>query len=67
MFLGGRPFQSSLMFVGKTRSLPSNGASEKCFTRVGYGLTHKHYTWLERPAKDKHIQVLTQITDVKVL
>jgi hypothetical protein len=38
----GRPFQFSLTFVGKARSLPWSGAPERCFTKVGAGLTRKH-------------------------
>jgi hypothetical protein len=34
VFVPGKPFQPSLMFVGEARSLPY-GAPEKCFTRVG--------------------------------
>ncbi len=35
MFVPGKPFQPSLMFVGKARTLRSSGAPEMCFTRVG--------------------------------
>ncbi len=35
MFVPGKPFQPSLMFVGKARSLRSSGAPEMCFTWVG--------------------------------
>jgi hypothetical protein len=38
----GRPFQFSLIFVGKARSLPWSRAPERCSTRVGSGLTRKH-------------------------
>jgi hypothetical protein len=30
------------MFVGKARSLPLNGAPEKCLTGLGSGLTRIH-------------------------
>ncbi len=40
--------------VGKVRRLPRVGATERCFTQVGSGLTRKHKTRLERPAKEKH-------------
>jgi hypothetical protein len=33
-------------------------APERCFTRVGSGLTCKHYTRLERLARDKHSSLL---------
>jgi hypothetical protein len=42
VFVPGRNFKPSLMFVGKIRNLPWSGAPERCFTRVGSGLTHKH-------------------------
>jgi hypothetical protein len=35
VFVPGRLFQPGLKFVGKARSLPQSGASEKCFTCVG--------------------------------
>ncbi len=38
VFFPGKPFQSSLMFVGKIRGL----APERGFTQVGSGLTRKH-------------------------
>ncbi len=43
------------MFVGKAWDLPYSGASESCFTRVGSGLIHRHWTKLERLARDKHL------------
>ncbi len=44
-------------FAGKTETYP-NGAPEKCFTWVGYSLTRKHQTRLERLARDKHYSLL---------
>ncbi len=44
MFVPGRPSQSSLMFVGKARSLPQTVASER--------------TRLEKPVRDKHCSLL---------
>jgi len=38
VFVPGRLFQLSLMFVGKARSKEPL----RCFTGVGSGLTHKH-------------------------
>jgi len=46
------------MFVGEVRSLTFRGAPERCFTQVGYGLTHKRWTRLERLARDKHSSLL---------
>ncbi len=43
VFLLGRPFQLSLMFVGKAQELTLEWAPERCFTRIGCGLSHKHY------------------------
>ncbi len=33
LFVPGKPFQPSLMFMGKARGLPYSGAPERCFTR----------------------------------
>jgi hypothetical protein len=40
------------MFANKARSLPKGGASERCFTWSGSGLTHKYWTKLERLGRD---------------
>ncbi len=53
MFVPGRPFQLSLMFVVKARGLHKSGESERCFTWVG-SPTLKDKTRLERPDMDKH-------------
>ncbi len=45
-FVSGKPFQPSLMFVGKAKSPTQSGAPERCFTQVGSGLTCKHQTRL---------------------
>jgi hypothetical protein len=42
VFVPGKPFQPSLVFVGNARSLTLRGAPERFFTQVGSGLTHKH-------------------------
>jgi hypothetical protein len=39
VFVSGKPFQLSIMFVGKARSLPEIAAPERCFTQVGSGFT----------------------------
>ncbi len=39
MFVHGKPFQPSVLFVGKARSLPQSGASERFFDRVGSSFT----------------------------
>ncbi len=58
VFVHGKPFQPSLMFVGEVRSLPQRGSLERCFTRVGSSLTHKRQTRLERFARNKHSSLL---------
>ncbi len=58
VFVPGKLLQPSLMFPGKTRDLPQSRATERCFTWVGSGLTQKHYTRLERLARDKHSSLL---------
>jgi hypothetical protein len=52
------PFQPTLMFAHKVRSLPESGVLKRCFTRVGSSLTHKHYIRLEKPIRDKHSSLL---------
>ncbi len=49
MFVPVKPLQLSLMFVGKARSLHQGEAPERCFTQVGFGITHQHQTRLARP------------------
>ncbi len=58
MFVLGKPFQPSLMFIVNSRGLSYSGAPERCFTWVGSGLTCKHVTRLERLARDKHSRLL---------
>ncbi len=64
VFVLGKPNQPSLMFVGEAMSLPQIGGPERCFTRVGTGLTCKHQTRLVRLAKDKH-QLFTKIRKLR--
>ncbi len=63
MFVLGKPFQPTLMFLGKATSLPLSGTSWRCFTREGSGLTRKHKTRLERLARDKHLSLLQKIVN----
>ncbi len=58
MFVPGKPFQPSLMFVGKARSLPKSDAFERCFTLVGSGLNRKHWTRVKRFVRDKRSSLL---------
>ncbi len=56
-------FQFSLMFVGKARNLPQNGAPERCFICIGSSITSKYQTSLERLARDKHSSVLRKFVN----
>ncbi len=40
----GRPFQPSIMFADKARSLPKSVVPERCSSVIGCNLTRKHYT-----------------------
>jgi hypothetical protein len=42
------------MLVAKARRLKQKGAPEIFFTRISSGLTRKHWTRLEKLAKDEH-------------
>ncbi len=63
MFILGKLFQPSLMFVGKASCLPLSGGHEGYFTQVGSGLTCKHYTRLEKFASDKHSSLLRKFVN----
>jgi hypothetical protein len=63
VFVPCKPFKPSLMFVGKATGLPESGAPERCFAWVGSGLTNKHYTGLERLAKDKRSSLLRKFVN----
>jgi hypothetical protein len=52
VFVPGKLLQPCTLFVGKARSLPLSGAAESYFSRVGSGLNCKHYTRLEKLARD---------------
>jgi hypothetical protein len=53
-------FQPSLMFAGKARSLPQSGPPD----RVGSGLTWKHWTSLEKLARDKRSNIESKICEL---
>jgi hypothetical protein len=57
-FAPGKPFQPSVMFVGEGKSLSLSGAPESYFNPIGFSLTCKHCTRLERFARDKHSSLL---------
>jgi len=44
------------MFVGKARGLPWSGAAERRFARVDPGLARKHWTRLEKLARDNYYE-----------
>ncbi len=54
---GPWPFQSSLMFASKAKSLPQSVAPEKCFALVGSDFTLKLQTRLKRLARDRHFSL----------
>jgi hypothetical protein len=54
----GRPFQLSVMFVGKAVVYLSEVPSRCSTLGLAPGLTHKHPTRLERPTRDKHSSLL---------
>ncbi len=58
MFVPGKLFQLSLMFVGKARGLPQSGAPERGFTLICPNLAQKHWTRLEVLAWDKNSECL---------
>ncbi len=53
MFVPGKSFKPSLMFVDKAGVYPSEATS-----RIGTGLTHKHKTRMEKFARDEHSSLL---------
>jgi hypothetical protein len=46
------------MFASKAKSSTKRGETERGSTWVGSGLAHKHYSRLERLARDKHSSLL---------
>jgi hypothetical protein len=58
VYFPGKPFQPGLIFVGKARSLPYIGASERLFNRIGSCFTNKHWTRLERLNRSKYSSLL---------
>ncbi len=66
MFVLGKPFQPSLMFVGKAKSLPKKGAPFRCSIWLGSGITHNHYNRLEKVVRDKYSSLLqNSVIDTK--
>ncbi len=63
MLVPGKPFQSSLMFASKAEAYLSE-ASFRCSTQgKATGLSCKHQTRLERPARDKYPSLVQTIVD----
>jgi hypothetical protein len=48
MFVPGKPFQPSIVFVDKARSLPYRGAPERCITWVGCGGVRQLYISIDQ-------------------
>jgi hypothetical protein len=48
---------ASIQYCNIFYGSPKSGAIESCVTRVGSGLTRKHETRFERPARYKHSSV----------
>ncbi len=51
------------MFVGRARSLPQSGSSERCFICLGSSLASKYQTRLERSASDKNSSLLRKFVN----
>ncbi len=58
-----QPFQTSLLFVGKARSLSQSVTYERFLNRVGSCFTNKHYTRREKLARDKHPSLLRKFVN----
>ena len=58
VFGPGKPFQPSLMFVGKASNPPQSGASFRCSAHEGSVLDRKPQSWLVRHARNKHFRFL---------
>ncbi len=58
VFVPGKPFKPSLMFVGKTGTYPSETHLVCSTLGQAAGLIHKNYSRLEKLAKDKHSSLL---------
>ncbi len=54
----GKPFQPSVMFVGKARAYPSDVTFSCCTLGWAPGITHKYQTRLERLTRDKCFSLL---------
>ncbi len=54
MYIYGKPFQPSPIFVGKARILIQSGVPERRFTWVGSEPYSQTLTWLERFAEENH-------------
>ncbi len=58
MFVPDKLFKPSQLFVGEARNIPLSGTPERCFSQLGFGLTCKHLTRLEKLVRDKHSSLL---------
>ncbi len=64
MFVPGKPFQPSLIFVGMARAYPIVGYLQ-CITWLGSSLTRRHKIRLERLARDKHFSFLRKFLNYR--
>ncbi len=64
MFVPGRSFQPSLMFVSKTGDYQSEAPLRHSTQGLALGLSHKHSARLETPAKDKHSSLLRSFVKI---
>jgi len=62
VFVLGKPFEPSLLFASKARSVSKSRAPERCSTCVGLGLKLQTAR-LERPAIDKHFSLLRKFVN----
>ncbi len=67
MFVLDKPFQSGLMSVGKAEAYPRVEQLKCTSLGLAPGLSYKHWTWLERPARDKHSSLLQKIRNLRPL
>ncbi len=58
MFVPLKLFQPSKMLVGEARAYTSEALFRCSALGLAPGLTHKHWTILEKPARDKHSSLL---------
>jgi hypothetical protein len=63
VFVHGKHFQTSLLFVGKARSLSYSEAPERLVNRAASCFTNIHLTRLERLANDVRSSLLRKLVN----